>query len=159
MATVPRTPSADSDPEFRGKAFMELLEQYGVQHNQSIPYSPHTNVAVKRLNQTIRSQLAAACHGDQRDLDKKLLGVMAQFNQIPHSETSRQPAEFFINEMVHPNLPIKTKPWRLPARNFKSFVAGDLVLRMIISRLQGRKVSCLQGLRDLIKFFQQTQIL
>jgi transposase InsO family protein len=99
LATVPKTPAvilSDSGPEFRGKPFRELLEQYGVQHDRSVPYAPHTNGAVERLNQTIRSRLAAACHEDQREWDKKLCGVVAQYNRVPHAETGRPPAEFFI---------------------------------------------------------------
>ena len=67
LATVPRTPEtilSDSGPEFRGGPFRDLSQSYGIVHERSVPYAPHTNGQVERLNQTLKNRLAIICHGD-----------------------------------------------------------------------------------------------
>ena len=99
LAATPRTPKtilSDNGPEFRGGPFHDLLQRYGIAHDNSVPYVPSTNGAVERLNQTLRSRLATVCHNDTRNWDKKLFEVIAQYNRSPHSETQKAPADFFV---------------------------------------------------------------
>ena len=60
LATMPRMPEiilSVNGPEFRKKAFRELLVRYGITHDRSVPYVAHTNWQVARLNQSIKNKL------------------------------------------------------------------------------------------------------
>ena len=134
LSTVPRTPEtilSDSGPEFRGGPFRELLKTYGIAHDHSVPYAPHTNGQVERLNQTIKNQLAVVCHGDMTGWDRKVYGVVAQYNRVPHSETGRAPVEFFGVGRAEINVPKPRPFWRPAGRRFRSFEPGALVMRRI----------------------------
>ena len=139
LATVPKTPEAilsDNGPEFRGAAFEELLREYGVTHEYSVPYASNTNGAVERWNQTLRSRLATACNDESRHWDQHLYGIVSQYNRTPHSETGKAPVEFF---QEHADINVPSEPyWKLP-RNFKPFEVGDLVWRKTPYQRAGEK--------------------
>ena len=78
------------------------------------------------MNQTLRSRLATVSHGKTRRWDKHLYSVISQYNRMPHSETGRPPAEFFVQKSTI-NVPAEPY-WRAP-KNFKPYQVGDLVLR------------------------------
>ena len=131
LATVPRTPEillSDRGPEFRAAYFEKRLKRYGVRHDYSIPYAPCTNGGVERLNRTLKTKLATACHGKPESWDKVLHEVVAQYNRSPHSETGKAPAEFFVqnNDINIPN----NQYWKQP-RKFTPFVVGDLIMRKV----------------------------
>ena len=130
LATLPQNPRSilsDNGPEFRGKPFKDLLSRYGIRHENSIPYAPHTNGAVERLNRTIKEKLAIVSHGESRRWDTHVHNVIAQYNRMPHSETGVPPAEFFLQDKAEIIVPTRTF-WKLPP-HFKGFQIGDLVLR------------------------------
>ena len=62
-----------------------------------MPFVPHTNCQVERLNQTIKNQLAVVCHGDISSWDGKIFQIVTKYNRVQHAETGRAPAEFFSN--------------------------------------------------------------
>ena len=131
LSTVPKTPErilSDNGPEFRGKPFRQLLERYGIKHEHSVPYAPHTNGAVERLNRTLKEKLAAVCHGNERNWDEEIFGIIAQYNRTPHSETGKAPGEFFFEHTAGINIP-KQKFWR-EGKDCR-YHPGDLVLRKV----------------------------
>lgn len=142
LSTTPRTPAvvlSDSGPEFRSKIFRDLLQRYGIQHDRSVPYAPHTNGCVERLNQTLRSRLATTCHRDTGNWDKKVYEIVAQYNRMPHAETGRPPVEFFLEEAAQPILPVKEPVWKKEGRSFRRFAVGDLVLRKVPFQASGQR--------------------
>ena len=75
LATLPKTPTimlTDGGAEFKGNPFQRILETYGITHRKSIPYASHTNACVERLNRTIKSRLATACHDAQHEWDRQI---------------------------------------------------------------------------------------
>lgn len=131
LASVPRTPKiilSDSGPEFRGAAFRNLLQTYNIEHQRSIPYAPHSNGGVERMNRTIKSKLSTACSDDTAKWDQVIFQIVAQYNRTPHSETGKAPCEFFTNyaELI---IPKKPELWKPAKANFRPFQIGDLVLK------------------------------
>ena len=129
LSSIPRTPKtilSDNGPEFRGRPFKQVLCQYGIEHENSVPYAACTNGAVERLNQTLRSRLATVSHENSLKWDKYLYQVISQYNRTPHSETSKAPVDYFVQDS---EINVPSKPyWKAP-RNFTPFSVGDLVLR------------------------------
>ena len=103
---------------------MELLQRYGISHEHSVPYAPHTNGQVERLNQTLKNQLAIVCHGDMTSWDRRVFGVMAQYNQMLHSETGKAPVEFFSEGQAKINMPAKQPVWGRPEKISKRLSLG-----------------------------------
>ena len=142
LASVPKTPESilsDNGPEFRGQAFQQLLQRYGINHRNSVPYAPHTNGCVERLNRTIKSRLSAACHLNTEDWDKRIYSVIAQYNRTPHSETGRAPVEFFLDESPKLNIPAKSSTWKEHPQNFRKFEVGALVMRRVPYQAAGQR--------------------
>ena len=54
--------------------------------DRSVPYVAHTNGQVERLNQTIKNKLEILCHQDVSSWDRQVFHVVAQYNQVPHSD-------------------------------------------------------------------------
>jgi len=106
-----------------------LLGRYGIKHETSVPYAPHTNGAVERLNQTIRTKLATVCHNRTKDWDKEIYFIVAQYNRTPHSGTNKAPVEFFNLEQAELNVPEK----------FKQFKIGDKVLKKVAYQVKGQR--------------------
>ncbi|MEL7426338.1 MAG: reverse transcriptase domain-containing protein, partial [Bacteroidota bacterium] len=142
LATVPRVPRvilSDHGPEFRAATMRKLLDRYGISHEFSVPYAPNCNGAIERFNQTLKSRLATACSGDKdtSHWDRHLDHILAQYNQTNHTQTGKSPAEFFIrdSEVI---VPSKPKKWR-DAPKFKSFAAGDLIMRRVPYQTPGER--------------------
>ena len=79
----------------------------------------------------LKSRLATACSGDKGTAywDRHLDHILAQYNQTPHSETGKSPADFFVRdgEVIIPQKP----QTRQEGNRFQSFAVGDLVLRRV----------------------------
>ena len=134
LSSVPITPEAiltDGGPEFKGKEFNEVLNRFGIRHDFSLPYRPHTNGGVERFNQTLKNKLMLVSADRKREWDKVLYEVLAQYNRTVHSETGKAPVEFFSREIPQLNSPREKTYWRQKKKGFRPFQAGDLVMRKI----------------------------
>ena len=135
---LPRTPETiltDGGPEFKGHNFQSLLRKYGIRHERSVAFRPHTNGAVERLNKTLKDKLATTCEEKQEQWDKWIYFTIAQYNRTPHAETGRAPVEYFnIGQYETPIVPETTKTdgvWQKGKEGFRRYNNGDLVMRRI----------------------------
>ena len=132
LATLPKIPTnmlTVGGPEFRGSPFRYILETYVITYHKSIPYAPHTNGCVERLNRTIKSRLSTACHDAQHEWARQIYVIMSQYNQLLHSETGKAPAEFFVEGLAKPDVPMKSTLWKTGKKISMKFEVQDLVLR------------------------------
>ena len=101
---------SDSGPEFKGRAYKEMLEKYNIERTHSVTYMPRTNGGVERLNRTIRMRLATSVDGNYGQWDLEIHKVMIQYNRTVHDETNKAPIEFFTQEIAEPV--ISDKFWK-----------------------------------------------
>ena len=106
LSSTPQTPESiltDGGPEFKGKEFNAVLMRFGIRHDWSIPYRPHTNGGVERFNQTLKQKLMLVSADLKTERDKVLHEVVAQYNHTSHGETGKAPVEFFCKERMQLN--------------------------------------------------------
>ena len=71
------------------------MKKYGIMHDKSVPFRPHTNGGIERFNQTLKNKLAMLCHERGVQWNKIVYEVAAQYNRMPHAETGQAPVDFF----------------------------------------------------------------
>ena len=142
LPTLMRVPDiiiSDNGPEFRASAFEQLLRDHNIKHYRTIPYLPHTNGRVERLNRTLQLMLSTACAESGGSWLKELPGVLTLYNHSKHAQTGKTPSEFFCDKR---KLPIPTREfWRKPTKKFNPYKVGDLVGYKIPAYAKSGKLS------------------
>ena len=92
-----------------------------------------------RLNRTIKSRLATACHDSQHEWDRKIYVIMSQYNRLPHSETGKASAEFFVEGLAKPDVPMKSPLWKTGKKRSRRFDVQDLALRNVPYQPAGQR--------------------
>ena len=127
--TLMRIPSviiSDNGPEFRSQEFEQLMQKYAIKHYTTVPYLPHTNGRVERLNRTLQLMLATACAETGKSWIEELPNCLIMYNHTKHSQTGLAPAEFFAIGNVKLPLPAG-EVWREQTANFRPYEQGELV--------------------------------
>lgn len=99
----PRIIISDNGSQFDSKLFCSLLEEMGIRHRFTPPYTPQAN-PVERANRTIKTMIAQYCETDHRTWDQYLPDVQLAINSARHDSTGFSPA--FLNfgrELELPN--------------------------------------------------------
>ena len=82
------------------------MKKYGIIHDKSVPFRPHTNHGIERFNQTLKNKLAVLCHERGVQWDKIVYEVVTQYKRMSHADTGREPVEFFSLDPVELNMPL-----------------------------------------------------
>ena len=126
LMKIPGVVISDNGPEFRSHEFEELMRKYGIKHYTTVPYLPHTNGRIERLNRTLQLMLATACAESGKSWIEELPNCLVLYNHTKHSQTGLSPAEFFSVGNVKLPLPAG-EVWREQTARFKPFEQGELV--------------------------------
>jgi len=59
----PKTVLSDNGTQFTGQLFKQLLEELGIAHRFTPPYTPQAN-PVERTNKTLKTMIAQFCEND-----------------------------------------------------------------------------------------------
>ena len=64
---------------------------------------------------------------------------MSQYNRLPRSETGKAPAEFFVEGLAKPDVPMKSPLWKTGKKKSIKFEVQDLVLRNVPYQPAGQR--------------------
>jgi transposase InsO family protein len=99
----PVTVISDNGTQYSGATFRTLLQELGIAHRLTPPYTPQAN-PVERTNKTLKTMVAQFCEADQRKWDARLPELMFALNTSRHESTKYTPALLnFGRELVVPN--------------------------------------------------------
>ena len=108
LSRVPSTPEViftDGGPEYKGREFNQVLARFGIRHDYSVPFLPHSNGGVERFNQTLKQRLMLTSAKRKVDWDQVLHVVVAQYNRTIHDDTGIPPVSFFVPHPPQLNTP------------------------------------------------------
>ena len=126
LMKIPDIIISDNGPEFKAREFEQLVTKYDIKHYTTVPYLPHTNGRIERLNRTLQGMLATACAESGRSWIDELPHSLILYNHTKHSQTGKSPAEFFAIDNVKLPLPAG-EMWREQTTKFKPYEPGELV--------------------------------
>ena len=123
-----RTPEkilSDNGTEFRGQETERVMDEFGVKHVYSSPYTPTANGGVERVNQTVTRFLKGLTEKENK-WDEVLSKAIMIYNNTYHSEIKCTPTDFLMNNSheTSKQIPVdnETKDhWREGHPNFKFF--------------------------------------
>jgi transposase InsO family protein len=99
----PVTVISDNGTQYSGTTFRTLLQELGITHRLTPPYTPQAN-PVERTNKTLKTMVAQFCEADQKKWDARLPELMFALNTSRHESTKYTPAMLnFGRELVVPN--------------------------------------------------------
>ena len=135
MIRMPLNILTDNGKEFTGKETEGVLKCFDVKHLYSSPYTPSSNGAVERVNQTLIG-IIKALSDDLSDWDKVLHRAVIIYNQTYHNQIKCSPADFIMTKQHGPSNQIimegeSQENWREGNPNFKSFKKGQKVIKKI----------------------------
>lgn len=87
---VPEKVVSDNGPQFISEEFESFMKVYGIEHKPTPIYSPQSNGAVERLNQTIKNLLQVGIK-DGLQWRENLSNVLLAIRSTPHSTTKESP--------------------------------------------------------------------
>lgn len=87
----PKTVISDNGTQYAGKAFNDLLAEWGIRHQYTPAYTPQAN-PVERMNKTLKTMIAQFCEGDHRTWDQRIPELMFAINSSRHESTGFSPA-------------------------------------------------------------------
>lgn len=91
----------DNGTPFVSREFTALLQQYGIQHIATPPYSPQCN-PVERTNRVIGTMIAQFVGSNQRNWDKQVPEFAFAYNAAKHDATEFSPAYLNDGREIHP---------------------------------------------------------
>lgn len=91
---TPKTVISDNGVQYDSRTFKQLLQQFGIHHRLTPPYTPQDN-PVERANRTIKTMIAQFCDSDHRKWDQHLPSLVMAVNSVQHESTGFSPA--FLN--------------------------------------------------------------
>lgn len=97
----PNTVITDNGTQYTGQPFKVLLEELGIQHRLTPPYTPQAN-PVERTNKTTKTMIAQMCETDQRKWDSCLPELMFALNTARHDSTGFTPALLNFGRELQP---------------------------------------------------------
>ena len=123
-----RTPEkilSDNGTVFRGQETERVMDEFGVKHVYSSPYTPTANGGVERVNQTVTRFLKGLTEQENK-WDEVLSKAIMIYNNTYHSEIKCTPTDFLMNNSHETSklIPVdnETKDhWREGHPNFKFF--------------------------------------
>jgi transposase InsO family protein len=99
----PVTVISDNGTQYSGGTFRTLLQELGIVHRLTPPYTPQAN-PVERTNKTLKTMMAQFCEADQKKWDARLPELMFALNTSRHESTRYTPALLNLGrELVVPN--------------------------------------------------------
>ncbi|XP_043064434.1 uncharacterized protein LOC122320322 [Drosophila ficusphila] len=98
---VPKIVITDNGVQFTSKAFKRFLEELGVRHQFTEPYTPQEN-PTERANRTVKTMIAQLAGADQRTWDDKWPELQLAVNTSV-AESTGSPA--FVTQGREPRLP------------------------------------------------------
>lgn len=90
----PKTVITDNGTQYTGKTFTDLLNNLGIHHRRTPPYTPQAN-PVERTNKTLKTMIAQFCEGEHKRWDHYLPDLNFAINTARHDSTGYSPA--FLN--------------------------------------------------------------
>lgn len=105
----PRRVITDNGRQFESKEFTTLLQEYGIDHRKTPPYTPQCN-PVERANRVIKTMIAQFTDDDHTAWDYWLPEIAFAYNTARHEATGSTPAALnFGRELADPGDPRQTK--------------------------------------------------
>jgi transposase InsO family protein len=99
----PVTVISDNGTQYSGGTFRTLLQELGIVHRLTPPYTPQAN-PVETTNKTLKIMVAQFCKAGQKKWDARLPELMFALNTSRHESTRYTPALLnFGRELVAPN--------------------------------------------------------
>jgi transposase InsO family protein len=113
----PVTVISDNGTQYSGTTFRTLLQELGIAHRLTPPYTPQAN-PVERTNKTLKTMVAQFCEADQKKWDARLPELMFALNTSRHESTKYTPAMLnFGRELVVPNAVHRPAPGNAARRH------------------------------------------
>lgn len=94
----------DNGPPFNGAAFLEFLEELGIEPVHSTPLWPQMNAQVERVMSTINDRLRKA-NIDDHHWEAMIIEFNRRYNEWPHSSTGLPPFEMFMHREARLPMP------------------------------------------------------
>lgn len=92
----------DNGTQYTGKIFKDFLQEMGISHRLTPPYTPQAN-PVERTNKTLKTMIAQFCENDHRKWDTHLPSLTFAINTAKHESTGFSPA--YLNFGREPEIP------------------------------------------------------
>jgi Integrase zinc binding domain/Chromo (CHRromatin Organisation MOdifier) domain len=89
---------SDRDPRFAAHAFQELLKLLNIKSNLTTAYHPHSDGAIKRVNQEIEAYLSIYCTSHPEDWLHSLSTLEFTHNNRRHTERIHSPFELIQSD-------------------------------------------------------------
>lgn len=102
---IPLRMKADNGPPFQGEEFAAFCEQTGIDLVHSVPYWAQQNGQAERCMKMVRRSLMAA-KLERKNWKIALQNLEFTYNNSPHTQTGKAPAEVFFGRKVRGLLPL-----------------------------------------------------
>lgn len=96
----PRRVISDNGTQYTSSLFRSLLEEFGIEHRYTPPYTPQAN-PVERANRTLKTMIAQYCETDHRKWDQYLSDFQLAVNSSRHESTGFSPAFLNFGRELH----------------------------------------------------------
>ena len=129
----PQRMLSDNGPEFVGRPFQQMLDEWGIEHVRTTPYMPSSNGLAERTIRTLSEMLRMMSKTDN-EWDEHVGRVLSAYNMTVHSTTGISPCEYVLNfeRFVRSRVGLSENDrnvWREASKRFASFKVGDKVLK------------------------------
>ena len=129
---------SDNGPEFVGRAFERMLNEWGVEHLYTTPYNPSANGLAERTIRTL-SEILRMMNERVNDWDLYVGKALWVYNMTVHKGIGMSPCEYVLNfeRYIKPRLRLSENErelWRKANEKFESFKVGEKVLKEVITK-------------------------
>ena len=98
---IPNTIISDNGPQFIGRAYKQMLSQFGITYITSSPWHPKSHGFIERAVRTVKGLIRKS----GRDTDKALL----MLRTTPLGPEISSPAELMFGRVIPSNLPVRAR--------------------------------------------------
>lgn len=102
---IPETLRSDNGPQFISDPFKTFCEEFGINHQKTIPYWPQANGEVERMNSTILKRLRISQEENSKHWKWDLRSFLLMYNSTPHSTTGIAPSALMFGRVLRDKLP------------------------------------------------------
>jgi len=97
---------SDQGPEFESRLFAEVCKMWNIRKTRTSPYTPWSNGAVERVNQTVKQMVTHYVDSSCNTWDRYLPMLRMAYNFTEHSSTKFTPYMLFFSRATDPRVPL-----------------------------------------------------
>jgi len=103
---IPQRLHSDQGPEFESRLFEEVCKLWKIHKTRTAPYTPWSNGAVERVNQTVKQMVTHYVDSSCNTWDRYLFALRMAYNCTEHATTHCTPYMLFFSRNSNPAFPL-----------------------------------------------------